>query len=118
VRGASAERLWGLLSLPCPLLCCPALPPSFSPPLSLSLLDPPSLFNLQVEWIAMRAMSVGLIKGSLDQVAQQLNISFIKPRVLSRQQLTALKDKVDQWREKTQAALNYVEERASKELFA
>ena len=45
----------------------------------------------------MRAVSVGLLKCSIDGVAGVVNFSFIKPRVLSGAQVGALKDRVDAW---------------------
>ena len=59
----------------------------------------PPLFS-QVELLVMRAVSVGLLKCSIDEVAQVVNFSFIKPRVLSSAQVAALKDRVDAWRER------------------
>lgn len=35
----------------------------------------------QVEWLLMRAMSLGLIKGTIDEVDQIVHISYIKVRL-------------------------------------
>lgn len=79
--------------------------------------DTPLPPSPQIEWMAMRAVSLGLIKASIDQVDQVLHVSHIKPRVLSQKQISALKAKVDAWREKTEAALIFVTNAANKDLF-
>ena len=33
---------------------------------------------LQVEWVLMRAMSLGLLEGEIDEVEQKVEITFIK----------------------------------------
>lgn len=45
-------------------------------------------------------MSVGLLKCAIDGVAQEVNFSFIKPKVLSKAQVGALKERVDAWAER------------------
>lgn len=41
----------------------------------------------KVEFLVMKALSIGLIKGSIDQVNESVNISWIQPRVLSVDQV-------------------------------
>lgn len=41
--------------------------------------------------------SLGLVKGSLDQVSATAKITWVQPRVLTRQQIEALKGKLDEW---------------------
>ena len=65
----------------------------------------------------MRAMSLGLIKGSIDEVDQVVHITFIKPRVLSAAQIGTLRDRTAAWAEKVKSSLLYVEEH-TRELFA
>lgn len=45
----------------------------------------------------MRAASVGLLKCAIDEVAQEASFSFVKPKVLSKAQVGALKERVDAW---------------------
>ena len=42
------------------------------------------LFALQVEWVLMRAMSLGLVKGSIDEVDQVVHVTYIKVRSTTR----------------------------------
>ncbi len=70
----------------------------------------------QVEWMLMRAMSLKLLKGSIDEVKQTVQITFVKPRVLHSAQIAGLKEKFDAWGRKVQDTLVSVEE-ATGELF-
>ncbi|GAX22608.1 26S proteasome regulatory subunit N9 [Fistulifera solaris] len=51
----------------------------------------------QVEWILMRALSVKLIKGSIDQVNQTLQVTWVLPRVLNQEQLVSLAGRYGEW---------------------
>ncbi len=44
--------------------------------------------------------SLKLIRGSLDEVDQVTKISWVQPRVLSREQIGALADRLGTWRSK------------------
>ncbi|GBG32603.1 26S proteasome non-ATPase regulatory subunit 13-like B [Hondaea fermentalgiana] len=63
----------------------------------------------QVEWLLMKAMSKGLIKGSIDQIDQTVQISWLKPRVLDPMQLETLRDKLVQWSENVDKTLGFIE---------
>ncbi|GAX10725.1 26S proteasome regulatory subunit N9 [Fistulifera solaris] len=51
----------------------------------------------QVEWIIMRALSVKLIKGSIDQVDRTLQVTWVLPRVLNQEQLVSLAGRYGEW---------------------
>jgi len=51
----------------------------------------------EVEWLLMRAMSLGLVKGTIDEVDQVVEISYVKPRVMDKGQIRLLKSKLDAW---------------------
>ncbi|KAG0143795.1 hypothetical protein CROQUDRAFT_660769 [Cronartium quercuum f. sp. fusiforme G11] len=51
----------------------------------------------EVEHLVMKALSLGLVKGSLDQVSSTVKITWVQPRVLTRAQIEALKVKLDEW---------------------
>lgn len=72
----------------------------------------------QVEWVLMRAFSLGLMKGSIDQVERTAAITFVRPRVLDAAQVVALRDRLAAWRDKTGTVLQFVEERTSEVLKA
>jgi len=70
----------------------------------------------QVEWVLMRAMSLNLIKGVIDQVEQHVEINWIVPRVLDPSQLTQMQDKMQVWGEKANSTLLFIEDQTP-ELF-
>lgn len=51
----------------------------------------------EVEHLCMKALSLQLIKGHLDQSAQVAHISWVQPRVLEMDQLKALRAKLATW---------------------
>jgi len=51
----------------------------------------------QVELVIMRALSLGLIKGSMDQVDGTVNVTWVMPRVLDEVQLKALAGRFGEW---------------------
>ena len=54
----------------------------------------------QVEWVIMTAMSIGLIKGNIDEVDQTVDISWVIPRVLEIEQLQHLASQLSDWSNK------------------
>mmetsp|Transcript_84196 Transcript_84196/g.239052 ORF Transcript_84196/g.239052 Transcript_84196/m.239052 type:complete len:235 (+) Transcript_84196:479-1183(+) len=62
----------------------------------------------QVEWLAMRAMSLELIKGSMDEVDQILHVDWVQPRVLDNDQMSHLADRLGEWSEKVATASNFI----------
>jgi 26S proteasome regulatory subunit N9 len=40
-----------------------------------------------VEFLVMKALSKGLVRGSIDQVERSVNITWVQPRVLSLEQV-------------------------------
>jgi 26S proteasome regulatory subunit N9 len=54
----------------------------------------------QVEWVLMRAMSLKLIRGTIDEVDGQVNITWVQPRVLDKRQLALLGSQLDGWTER------------------
>lgn len=52
----------------------------------------------EVDLLLIRAMSVGLIKGTIDDVDQILRVTWLKPRVLDRAQIGAMATRFANWR--------------------
>jgi len=68
----------------------------------------------EVEHLVMKALSLKLITGSLDQVDQNAIITWVQPRVLSREQIGSLAKRLEGWVDK----LNQVEQRIAPEVLA
>ncbi|EDR03186.1 uncharacterized protein LACBIDRAFT_123195 [Laccaria bicolor S238N-H82] len=66
----------------------------------------------EVEHLVMKALSLKLIRGSLDQVDQKAQITWVQPRVLSREQIGGLAKRLEKWVDK----LNTVEQRIAPEV--
>lgn len=62
----------------------------------------------QVEWVAMRAMSLGLIKGSMDEVEQMLQVDWVQPRVLNSTQMGHLASRFGDWATKVDQTAKFI----------
>ncbi|RXK36242.1 26S proteasome regulatory subunit N9 [Tremella mesenterica] len=51
----------------------------------------------EVEHLIMKALSLGLIRGTLDQVDATVDITWVQPRVLETAQLETLAQQIDAW---------------------
>lgn len=51
----------------------------------------------EVEFIVMKAMNLGLVKGIIDQVDQVVRITWAKPRLLSKDKIKVMSDKLGRW---------------------
>jgi 26S proteasome regulatory subunit N9 len=67
----------------------------------------------QVEWVIMRAMSLNLVKGSIDQVEQFVNITWVQPRILDKQQLGVVANQLDGWAVRVKETYLSVEDQTS-----
>ena len=66
----------------------------------------------EVEHLVMKALSLKLIKGSLDQVDEKAQITWVQPRVLSREQIGGVAKRLDEWVKR----LDTVEQRIAPEV--
>lgn len=65
-----------------------------------------------IERLIMRAMSLGLIKGSLDEVDGLLLVTWVQPRVLDKAQLSDVSKQLGLWVDRVKTALVTVEDQA------
>lgn len=56
-----------------------------------------------VEYLLMKALSVHLIEGIIDQVESKVTVTWVQPRVLLRSQIAELANRLDGWIEKVSA---------------
>jgi 26S proteasome regulatory subunit N9 len=64
----------------------------------------------EVEWIVMRALFLGLIRGTIDEVEQRVSVSYIQPQVLDLADLGRLAEKLGTWGEKVKGLQIFMEE--------
>lgn len=50
-----------------------------------------------VEFLVMKALSKGLVRGSIDEVTSKVAITWVQPRVLSKTQIANMKTRLDEW---------------------
>lgn len=70
----------------------------------------------EAEYLLMKAMAKGLLKGEIDEVERKVKVSYILPRALNGQQLSVLQQRVVDWKASIQTVVNHLEDQA-KELF-
>ena len=63
----------------------------------------------QVEWVLIRAMSIGLIRGVIDEVDQTVSVTYIRPRVLDKSQLLSLKNRLVEWSAAVEQSVTFME---------
>ena len=51
----------------------------------------------QVEILIMKALSLGLLRGNIDQVAQVARITWVQPKVLDMQQIENMRVRLKDW---------------------
>merc|ERR1712157_675125 len=64
----------------------------------------------QVEWVIMRAFSVKLMEGSMDQVEGTVLVTWILPRILTPDQMSDLSARFGEWAAKVSRTKDYVQE--------
>uniref|UniRef100_A0A7E4VK51 26S proteasome non-ATPase regulatory subunit 13 n=1 Tax=Panagrellus redivivus TaxID=6233 RepID=A0A7E4VK51_PANRE len=65
-----------------------------------------------VEFLVMKALSKGLVKGSIDQVNRIVNITWVQPRVLSPAQIYQMSERIGAWRADVEAMESVVRDNA------
>lgn len=63
-----------------------------------------------IELMIIKAMSLELLRGSIDQVAQTVSVTWIQPRVLNKERISMIKDKFVDWQLGLSALLKFVDE--------
>jgi len=48
----------------------------------------------------MRALSLGLIKGKINEVQQSINVTWVQPKVLNMEQVKAMEGAMEEWSQK------------------
>jgi len=64
----------------------------------------------QVEWVIMRAFSVKLMEGTMDEVDGTIHVTWILPRALGTQQMADLAAQFGEWADKVSTTKDVMEE--------
>lgn len=51
----------------------------------------------EIEHLVMKALSLGLLRGSIDQVAQVAQIHWVQPKVLDMKQIDGMRNRLKDW---------------------
>ena len=62
-----------------------------------------SLSIAEVEFLVMKAVSLGLVKGSIDQVGQKVVVKWVQPRVLEHESISRLCSQLETWQKQVEA---------------
>jgi 26S proteasome regulatory subunit N9 len=71
----------------------------------------------QVEHLVMKALSLKLLKGYIDQTAQTVTVTWVQSRVLMQDQIRSMTDRLKAWNDNVHSTLLYLEGETP-ELFA
>ncbi|XP_064395259.1 26S proteasome non-ATPase regulatory subunit 13-like [Halichondria panicea] len=63
-----------------------------------------------VEMLVMKALSLGLVKGQIDEVRQEIAMHWVQPRVLDLTQAENLKDRMNEWCGQIKNTIHYVKD--------
>lgn len=60
----------------------------------------------------MKALALGLVKGYVDEVEQNVSITWVQPRVLNKKQIGIMADRVEQWCNEVKVVSKMIEQHA------
>jgi 26S proteasome regulatory subunit N9 len=70
----------------------------------------------QVELLVMKALSLGLLRGNIDEVDQVVNFTWVQPRILNLKQVSGMRTRLQSWIENVKSALILIENEMTPEL--
>lgn len=66
----------------------------------------------EIEFLVMKALSLKLVKGSIDEVEQKVHMTWVQPRVLDREQIAVMQKKLSLWTTDVKEMEKLVEDKA------
>ncbi len=63
----------------------------------------------EIEHLIMKALSLGLLRGSIDQVDEIARISWVQPKVLDRTGIEGMKTRLTEWSGGVEKLGNWIE---------
>ena len=67
----------------------------------------------EIELLVMKALSLGLVKGTIDEVDQTVHLYWVQPRVLEKKQIESMKNRLDLWFKEVHVIEKLLETRAA-----
>ena len=64
----------------------------------------------EIEYIVMKALSLNLIKGHIDQVEEKVVVNWIQPKYLDKDKINILKGRFENWIVKANRVLKEMED--------
>lgn len=75
------------------------------------------LSHENVEFLVMRALSLGLLRGTIDEVGERVNITWLQPRIMTKDQIESMRQRLVDWDRSVSELGGWVES-AGKEVWA
>ncbi len=69
-----------------------------------------------VEFLLLKALGHGLVRGTIDEVNQVISINWVQPRVLDKKQVGMLKDKVGQWLKQVETTIEFLKQEGESQI--
>lgn len=69
----------------------------------------------EIEYLVMKAMALGLVKGEIDEVEKVVVVNWLQPRVLDENRISLLNNRITEWKKTIKGVLSHLEDQ-SKEL--
>lgn len=63
----------------------------------------------EIEHLIMKALSLGLVKGQIDQVAEIARINWVQPKVLDMKQIESMRGRLKEWDASVNQLGNWIE---------
>lgn len=63
----------------------------------------------EIEHLVMKALSLGLLRGSIDQVSQIAHITWVQPKVLDMKQIESMRNRLLEWDSNVNQLGNWIE---------
>ncbi|KAK8091657.1 Bcrpn9 [Apiospora hydei] len=63
----------------------------------------------EIEHLVMKALSLGLVKGTIDEVDELVNFTWVQPRVLDMGQIASMSQRLGEWGENVNKLGNWIE---------
>lgn len=67
----------------------------------------------KIELLVVKALSLNLIKGYIDEVENKVIVNWVQPKYLDREKVVVLHDRIDAWINKANKALSSFQDVAS-----